>query len=256
MTIIAVINQKGGVAKTVTTSNLACALAKMGKNVLAVDLDPQGSLGIISGLYGEEGEGDIEYEHTTYEVLCKNSSISQAAIYVDYNTKGELYIVPSDISLENANLDLQSQPNPNTALKKALSREEVVSYFDYVLIDCPPALNRLSMNALYCADKVVIPCTPTLLAYKGLQRLFDTIEIVMEDNTELEIVGVISTITEAHLSKHQKYIEKMKNLQYPFIGAVPKRASADKTSDIGVPVVLAKAGSDIGREYYRIATLL
>ena len=253
MKIISVINQKGGVAKTVTTSNLACSLAKMGKRVLAIDLDPQGSLSIISGLYGEDGEDDIEYKPNSYHVLCKNASIEDAVLGLQYGVKGELFILPADIELEDANLELQGKANPNTVLKKALNQPEVQSFFDYVFIDCPPALNRLSLNALNCSHGIIVPCIPALLAYKGLQRLFDTVDYVREDNSELEVLGLIPTIVEERREKHQKYLNKMKNLNYPILGTIPKRALAESTSDIGVPVVLARSGSDIAREYYKIA---
>lgn len=253
MKILSIINQKGGVAKTITTSNLACALAKMGKTVLAIDLDPQGSLSIISGLYGEDGEDDIEYEATSYHILCKNAAVEDSVYGLNYDVKGKVFILPADIELENANLELQGKANPNTVLKKALNQPEVLEFFDYVLIDCPPALNRLSLNALNCSHGIIVPCIPSLLAYKGLQRLFDTVDYVREDNSNLEVLGLVPTIVEERREKHQKYLKKMKELNYPILGNIPKRALAENTSDIGIPVVLAKAGSDIAREYYKIA---
>ena len=253
MKIISVINQKGGVAKTVTTSNIACAMTKMGKKVLVVDLDPQGSLSIISGLYGPDGENDMEYEPNTYHVLCKDAAVEDAIVGLDYNLKGELFILPADIELENANLELQGKANPNNLLKKALRQEEIEDFFDYVIIDCPPALNRLSMNALNCSDGVLIPCIPALLAYKALQRLFITIEIIKEDNPDLEIIGLVPKLVEERREKHQKYLKKIHELGVHVFNNIPKRAIAENTSDEGVPVVLAKSGSDIGREYYKIA---
>jgi len=256
MKIISVINQKGGVAKTLTASNLACALTKMGKNVLAVDLDPQGSLSIVSGLYGPDGEGDIDYEITTYHVLCEGVSIEKAALEVNYGLEGNLFMIPADIELEGANVKLNDRTNPNNALKSALLDDGLKKYIDYVIIDCPPSLNRLTINALYCSDGIVVPCTPCLLAYKALSRLFDTVEGIQEENKSLEIIGIIPTIVEVQRTKHQKYLEKMKSLNVPVLEAVPKRALAEESSDMGVPVVLNRAGSDIGRAYYKIAEYL
>lgn len=179
-TIIALTNQKGGVGKTTTSSALASGLASFyNKKVLAVDLDPQGSLGFSLGL-------DIENGRTVYDVMRGQVSIQQAVQPTDYCD-----VVTSNILLSGAELEFTSHDR-KLLLKQALS--PVAAAYDYVVIDTPPALNLLTVNAYAAADHLIIPMAPEILSLLGITQLKETIDSVREGlNPRLNVLGIILT---------------------------------------------------------------
>ncbi len=185
--IIAIANQKGGVGKTTTTVNLAGYLAVMGKRVLILDVDPQGN---ASSGFGIDKK---KLKNSSYSVLVGECDASQAAIHT--RIKG-LDIIPSNIDLAGAEIELVSLPNREKILKAALSR--LRNAYDYMLIDCPPSLGLLTVNALTAADSVLIPIQGEYYALEGLGQLMNTIKLAKKYlNPQLEVEGVVLTMYDA-----------------------------------------------------------
>ncbi|HVU59974.1 MAG TPA: ParA family protein [Candidatus Saccharimonadales bacterium] len=179
--IIAILNQKGGVGKTTTAINLAAYLAKQGQSVLVVDLDPQANT--TSGL----GVAKAENEPGTYEVLLQNAGMTEALKEAGHN----IYVLPTDARLAALEVELVSQPGREQTLKQALAP----AAHDYVLIDCPPALSLLTVNALTAADSLLIPVQAEYYALEGLSQLLQVVQMVRAGlNPSLELLGVLLTM--------------------------------------------------------------
>lgn len=182
--IIAVVNQKGGVGKTTTAVNLSACLAEAGKRVLLVDIDPQGNAS--SGL----GIDRKSVPHSVYDLLLEDMSPQQVMVKTSVKN---LFVVPATIDLAGAEIELVPRISRENRLKKALhlAKEE----FDMILIDCPPSLGLLTINALTAADSILIPIQCEYYALEGLTQLMDTYRLVREAlNPELEIEGVLLTM--------------------------------------------------------------
>lgn len=179
--VIAVLNQKGGVGKTTTAINLAAYLAKQGSSVLLVDLDPQANT--TSGL----GVSKADHEPGTYEVLLGSAGLGEAL----KEALDNLYILPTDGRLAALEVELVSQQGREQALKRALAS---VTH-DYVIIDCPPALSLLTVNALTAAHSLLIPVQAEYYALEGLSQLLQVVQMVRQGlNTNLELLGVVLTM--------------------------------------------------------------
>lgn len=187
ISIIAITNQKGGVGKTTTSINLAASLGATKRRVLLIDLDPQGNATMGSGI------DKATVDHTSCDVLLGERAVSEVVVLAE---AAGYMLVPANSDLTAAEVKLMSMPRREQRLRDALA--EVESDYDYILIDCPPALNMLTVNALVAARSVLIPMQCEYYALEGLTALLDTIEqIKATANTELHIEGLLRTMFDA-----------------------------------------------------------
>lgn len=185
---IAVLNQKGGVGKTTTTLNVAAYLAKAGRSVLIVDADPQANA--TSGLQIDK----YSLEHTLYDLLFQKTELSKT---ICPSNLENLHIVPSNADLAAAEIDMVSSQNREALLKNSLK----TASFDYVLIDCPPALGLLTVNALVAANSVLIPVQAEFYALEGLSQLLAVIQQVRQGlNPDIDLLGVALTMYDTRTS--------------------------------------------------------
>jgi len=186
MRTIAVMNQKGGVGKTTSSVNLSAALAEMGHRVLLIDLDPQAHASLHLGIEIPSGETSV------YDVLCGEASLASVCQKADDN----LWVVPSNIDLASAEVELASVEGRETILSRRLADES--QPYDYVIIDCPPSLGMLTINALVAVREVLLPMQPHFLALHGLSKLLRTIQLIAERmNPSLRLAGVVFCMYES-----------------------------------------------------------
>ena len=198
--MIAIANQKGGVGKTTTSVNLSACLAYLGKKVLLVDIDPQGNTSSGIGV----AKGDLE--RCVYDVLIDDEPVENVIL----QTKLEnLYVLPATISLAGAEIELVSTISRELRLKNAL--DPIKEKFDYIIIDCPPSLGLLTINALTASDAIIIPVQCEYYALEGLSQLLSTIRLVQKHlNKNLMIDGVLLTMLDARTNLGLQVIEEVK----------------------------------------------
>lgn len=195
--IIAVVNQKGGVGKTTTAINLSAQLANDKLSVLLVDLDPQGNS--TSGL-GLKKEGIA----TTYDVLCRNTMLADA---VQETHVAQLFVLPANANLAGAEIELVGQEQREFALKKCLQ----AATYDYVVIDCPPSLGLLTINALTAASSLLIPVQAEYYALEGLSQLLNTVQAIRNTtNPSLELIGIVLTLYDRRNSLSEQVMHEVK----------------------------------------------
>lgn len=201
MKIIAFANQKGGVGKTTSVLNCGAALANSGKNVLLVDMDPQAHLTMGLGMDANE------LDHTIYELLKKESKLKECLIRFNQIQK-DFSLLPSSIRLSGAESEFSALPGREYLLKDSFA--ELKEPFDYVLLDCPPSLGILTINAFVAASEVYIPLQCEFLALHGMHNLLQVISIVKERlNPELEITGIIGTMFDGRKSLNKEVLAKI-----------------------------------------------
>lgn len=245
MKVIAIANQKGGVAKTTTTHNLGVALAAKGKRVLLIDLDSQASLTISVGLE------PLEMRRTIVDVLKKDGlPIGECVEQISER----LHIVPSIIDLAPMEMELLSRASRERILDRAL--KPVRKDYDFILVDCPPQLSILTINALSCADGVIIPVKTDYLAYRGLTQLQDSIQEIQElINQDLKVLGVIATFYEKRVSDDNEILAALRR-KCNVLGVIKRLAVAKKGVYDGLAVVEQTPGSEISIEYNAIADMI
>ena len=226
--IIAVANQKGGVGKTTTSINLAACLAEKGKKVLAVDMDPQGNL--TSGL----GVDKDSVEKSIYELIIGEVDIKEV---INKEVLENLDIIPTSIDLSAAEIELIGVDDKEYILRNAI--DQVKDQYDFVIIDCPPSLSMLTINAMTTADSVIVPIQCEYYALEGLSQLIHTVELVKDRlNSKLEIEGVVFTMYDARTNLSLQVVENVKdNLQQNIYKTIiPRNIRLAEAPSYGLPI--------------------
>ena len=245
MKVIAIANQKGGVAKTTTTHNLGAALAAAGKRVLLIDLDSQASLTISVGLE------PLEVEQTIVDVLRKEGVPLMECVQ---RLSDRSHTVTSLIDLAPMEMELLSRASREKTLERAL--RPVRELYEFILIECPPQLSILTINALSCADGVVIPVKTDYLAYRGLTQLQDSIQEIQElINPGLKVLGVIATLYDTRVADDREILALLRK-EYNLLGVIKRLAVAKKGIYDGLAAVEQAPNSDLAKEYVAIAEMI
>ncbi len=228
--IIAIANQKGGVGKTTTAINLSSCIAYLGKKVLLVDIDAQGNT--TSGL----GVDKTSLQHSVYDVLINGDSISDALIQT---CQENLWLCPSSIELAGAEIELVSMMSRETILREAIS--EIEDQFDYILIDCPPSLGLVTLNALTAANSVLVPIQCEFYALEGLSQLMNTISLVRKRlNRRLEVDGLVLTMFDSRTNLSIQIVEEIKNHfgDNVYRTLIPRNVRLSEAPSFGLPIVM------------------
>ncbi|SHI45208.1 ParA family protein [Parasporobacterium paucivorans] len=240
--IIAVANQKGGVGKTTTAINLSACLAERGKKVLTIDTDPQGNT--TSGL----GVDKNNLAKTIYHFLLGEATLEECIIQ---NVIENLSLLPSNVNLSGAEIDLIGVEGREFILKKNI--DKIKEEYDFIIIDCPPSLNILTVNAMTTADAVLVPIQCEYYALEGLTQLVHTINLVKQRlNPELKIEGVVFTMYDARTNLSLEVVENVKsNLrQNIYKTIIPRNVRLAEAPSHGLPINLYDTKS-VGAESYR-----
>lgn len=244
--IIALVNQKGGVGKTTSTVNLGACLAVADKKTLIIDLDPQGNGSISLGL-----EPKLYQEKNIYNVLIGQVPLSEAV----YETEiSGLHICPSDNNLSGAEVELVNVIAREGKLKNAI--DKVKNDYDYILIDCPPSLGLLSLNALNAAQSFIVPLQTEYLAMEGLAQLINTVQLIRGSlNPSLEMEGILLTMFDARASLHKQVAEDIRNHfgEIVFNSVIPRNVKLAESPSFGKPIILYDIDSKGSRAYLSLA---
>lgn len=240
--IIAVANQKGGVGKTTTATNLSACLAEKGKKVLTIDIDPQGNTS--SGL----GVDKNNLEFTVYEMILGICSLEDS---LQKEVIENLSLLPSNVNLAGAEIELIGVEEKEFILKKEI--DKIRDEYDFIIIDCPPSLNTLTVNAMTTADTILVPIQCEFYALEGLTQLIHTIDLVRERlNPNLSIEGVVFTMFDARTNLSLQVVENVKeNLnQSIYKSIIPRNVRLAEAPSHGQPINLYDTKS-AGAEAYR-----
>lgn len=243
--IIAIANQKGGVGKTTTAINLASALGKAGKKVLMVDIDPQGNA--TSGL----GINKREHKFSTYHLLLSTAKIEDALVKTEYKN---LDLLPSNIDLAGVEIELVDMQERTFRLRQALA--PVKENYDYIIIDCPPSLGLITLNALSAANSLLIPIQCEYYALEGLSQLMATVRQVKRMyNPEIEIEGVLLTMYDSRLNLTLQVVAEVKKhfTDRVYKTVIPRNVRLSEAPSYGQPIQYYERGSKGAGAYNDLA---
>ena len=240
--IIAITNQKGGVGKTTTSINLSAAIAETGEKVLVVDMDPQGNT--TSGF----GVNKNELENTIYEMVLGECALQDCLIK---NVATNVSLLPSNVNLAGAEVDLLDRDDKSFILKKEL--DYIADEYGFIIIDCPPSLNMLTINAMTAANSVIVPIQCEYYALEGVSQLIHTINLVRDRlNPELNIDGVVFTMYDGRTNLSQQVVENVKNnlSHHIYDTMIPRNIRLAEAPSYGQPITVYDSKS-AGAESYR-----
>lgn len=243
--IIALANQKGGVGKTTSSVNLSSSLAFLGKKVLLVDIDPQGNASSGVGI----NKGEIE--NCIYNVLVDDVPLKDVREHTELDN---LDVIPATIQLAGAEVELVPAISRELRLKRAI--DTIKDEYDYIIIDCPPSLGLLTLNALTASDSVLIPVQCEYYALEGLSQLLNTIRIVQKQlNAELQIEGVLLTMLDARTNLGIQVIEEVKKYfqNKVFDTIIPRNVRLSEAPSHGKPILLYDPKSKGAEVYLELA---
>jgi chromosome partitioning protein len=241
--IIAIANQKGGVGKTTTAINLSACLAEIGQKILTIDLDPQGNT--TSGL----GVNKNEVEYSVYDLMLGECDIKDCIIETEIENQS---LIPSNVNLTGTEIELIGVEEKEFILKKTV--DQIVNDYDFVIIDCPPSLNILTINAMTTANSILVPIQCEYYALEGLSQLMHTIELVQQRlNPDLEMEGVVFTMYDARTNLSLQVVENVKShlKQTIYKTIIPRNVRLAEAPSHGLPINLYDTKS-AGAESYRL----
>ena len=241
--IIAIANQKGGVGKTTTAINLSACLSEIGQKILTIDIDPQGNT--TSGL----GVDKNAVENSVYDLILGECTIEECIVETEIEHQS---LIPSNVNLAGAEIELIGIEEKEYILKK--ETEKIKDQYDFVIVDCPPSLNMLTVNALTAADTVLVPIQCEYYALEGLSQLIRTIELVQTRlNPDLEIEGVVLTMYDARTTLSLQVVENVKGYLHQNIykTIIPRNVRLAEAPSHGLPINLYDTKS-AGAESYRL----
>lgn len=243
--IISIANQKGGVGKTTTAINLACSLAVLDYKTLLIDCDPQANATTGNGF-------DLrQVQFSVYDCLVNNTNIRQVILETE---TPNLYLLPSDLDLVGAEIELINHPNRERKLAQVL--EEIKDEYQFIIIDCSPSLGLITVNALTASDSVIIPVQCEYFALEGLGKLLNTIKIVQNKlNNNLEIEGILMTMYDGRLRLSNQVVEEVKNHfeDSLFQTIIHRNTRLGEAPSLGKPVLLYDADSTGAMNYLNLA---
>lgn len=245
--IITIANQKGGVGKTTTAINLATALAAIGEEVLIIDIDPQGNASTGLGIDRRDRTS------SSYDILTNGASVSETAMPT---VVPHLSIVPSTMDLLGVELEIASEKDRIYRLKNAVRADDARKY-SYILIDCPPSLNLLTMNAMAAAHSILVPLQCEFFALEGLSQLLETVSQVRENlNPDLDIQGIVMTMYDARNNLAQQVVEDVRAHlgEKVYQTLIPRNVRVSEAPSYGKPAILYDLKCTGSQAYLQLAS--